>query len=84
MTHFNCKATPTINTSYSAAIQKLQSLLTNHMRFISCKIMPLVVNSHGADTYTQTNVHTCLYRLNFKKLGTGWCTPGFQKPCTLW
>ena len=32
--------------------------LTNHMEFISCHIMPLVINSLGAHTHTDTYTHT--------------------------
>ena len=53
-----------------AAYNSCRTCLSDHMRSISCHIMPLVINSLGVDTHTHT------YRLpgksNFKKPGTHW------------
>ena len=72
----NAKTTPINDTDYNCHITAVELSLTNHMGFISCLIMPLVINSLGADTHThthtQTHTHTHTddpHRINFNKPG---------------
>ena len=48
---------PTIDINHSCHIEAIELILTNHMASISRHIMPLVINSLGADAHTHTRTH---------------------------
>ena len=58
-----------------------RTYLTNRIGSISHHIMPLVINSLGADTQTHTHIQIFADRSNSKK--PGWCAPGLKSGVTV-
>ena len=65
--HFNSKGMPTNDTKYTAILKLLR--LFNQLYGVH--VMPIVINSLGADTNTCMHIDF-LDESNFKKSGTSW------------
>ena len=74
-TRFIYNYTPTTYNDCSCH-KSCRTCLSNHMEFISCHIMSLVINSLGVDTHTQTHIPTSAQK-PFKETR---CTPACCTP----